>query len=371
MTAKKIEPRQFSKIQVQVWQKLVASRRRLKVLAFGKEWQFQFVLTIGRKESALLSYPIVADIRLGTHSGTIRCALLPSGRWLSELLRTPTIETIQEPFRTAIVGVILQDFFQGLSQSSHLPLHLEPHSEASQQGLSLYWQMLNNQGEVEIVGSLSAADEIMAQICNAATNWPSLPWRLPDAFQISVEVLIDSLPFRKDTFLELGDIFLLGEFEKWKQESLMIRIRHGTGAGSLIPIKPSRSALENAISSIRRPHQSNPDPGQAETDTAAHPLAVKDMVEAQQKNQASEGEETPWMDSVEVILEFSLGHHTMSLGELRRIGQGHVFPIQPPTKGLVNILVQGQNIGQGELVKVGEEVGILVRELGDLKSMQQ
>ncbi len=388
MTTQKFEPRSLPEIQVQAWQKLLASRRHLKVTALDREWHFQFVLEIEQKDVSILSKAVDVNIRLGDYFGTVRCALLPGGLWLSEILRGSTIETILEPFRTAVTGVILQDFFQGLSRSSRLPLQLQHHSSAAPQGIPLYWQMLNDRNQAEIVGTLRADESLVSEICTAAMSWPSFPWRLSDSLQVSVEVLLDSLSVRKDcTCFELGDVFLLGEFEKWKQGSLLIRTKYKVNDGSLVPIKLPRSMLEDAVflkrnlcsenfSSAQQTNHSLTLARASHTDITQP--SSKDMSEVQHDDdeastehswsspEAAGGGETRWIDSVEVILEFSLGRHTMSLGELRRLGQGHIFPIQPPANGLVNILVQGQNIGKGELVQIGDAVGILVRELGDI-----
>lgn len=384
MTPVKFQPQRLHGTLTNAWEKLIASRRRLKVLALGKEWLFQFVLGTETRHSHLLSQGLAAGIRLGDYSGAVRCVLLPGGAWLSDLLRGPGIETIQEPFRSAVIGVMLQEFLQSLSQCSHFPLQLVPDAPPPESGVPLYWQMLNDRNQAEIVGSLIADEGLVAEICSLATHWPLFPWDLPDSFRVSVEVLVDSLTVGSEcASLALGDIFLLGEFEKWREGELLLRIKQGLQDGSVIPIKLTRSAVENAIFSRwqwRPENYQGVEDGNSsfasvpglQVDTVE--LASKDMSDTQQKNEvpgeywsASEGEETRWMDAVEVTIEFSLGRHTMSLGELRQLGQGHIFPIHPPANGLVNISIQGQSIGRGELVQVGEAVGVLVRELGEIR----
>lgn len=376
MMAEKFEPRQLSKVQVQAWQKLVASRRRLKVSALGKEWEFKFVLATSLPQNS-----IAADIRLGKHFGIIQCGFLPGARWLSELLRGPGIEVIQEPFRTAVIGVILQDFLQGLSRSSSLPLHLtEPNPSAAEQAITLYWQMVNDHEEAEIVGSLMAGEGLLSAIYTAAAGWPLSCRKLPDSLEVSVDVMIGSLYLsRKEcSFLEVGDMLLLGSIERWRQESVYIRIHQWKQDGSLIPIKLTRSSIENRLlpkrMRLEEDESSKLSESNMKTDILSRQISQKNMPEAQhhENNETameraswtpSEGGEPRWMDSIEVILEFSLGRHTLSLGELKRLGQGHVFPIKTPENGFVDILLQGQSIGRGELARVGEEVGILVREL--------
>ena len=77
------------------------------------------------------------------------------------------------------------------------------------------------------------------------------------------------------------------------------------------------------------------------------------------------------LDALEVALRFEVGHLTLSLGELRNIGPGHVFNLtQPLNRSPVRILAHGNVLGKGFLVAVGERLGVRVSEFAptELKS---
>lgn len=69
------------------------------------------------------------------------------------------------------------------------------------------------------------------------------------------------------------------------------------------------------------------------------------------------------LDALEVALRFEVGHLSLSLGDLRTIGPGHVFDLtQPLNRSPVRILAHGNVLGKGFLVAVGERLGVRVSE---------
>ncbi|MFB9983127.1 type III secretion system cytoplasmic ring protein SctQ [Mesorhizobium newzealandense] len=67
------------------------------------------------------------------------------------------------------------------------------------------------------------------------------------------------------------------------------------------------------------------------------------------------------LDDVEIELVFECGRWPMPLGELRSAGKGHVFELGRPIDGPVDILANGRRIGRGDIVRIGDELGIRLR----------
>ncbi|MGX5851367.1 type III secretion system cytoplasmic ring protein SctQ [Mesorhizobium sp. PL10] len=67
------------------------------------------------------------------------------------------------------------------------------------------------------------------------------------------------------------------------------------------------------------------------------------------------------LDDVEIELVFECGRWPMSLGDLRSAGEGHVFELGRSIDGPVDILANGRRIGRGDIVRIGEELGIRLR----------
>ncbi|ALJ56897.1 type III secretion system protein SpaO [Candidatus Xiphinematobacter sp. Idaho Grape] len=352
------KPRQISPTEIRVWENLVSSQYQLKISTLGRKWRFRFLLeTLPIPKSA-----VIATICLGDCFGTIQCKLLPT-RWLREILRGPSVETLVEPFRSAVVAVLLQDFFSKLSEVSQLPIRLIESPPLLEEGalFTLYWEMANDYDEPEIIGSLTAEEGLITQVQAVATTWPVVPRKLPESLKISADVLVGFLSLSQGecSCLEVGDILLIGPVERWRQGNFLLRVFQGRQPGLLIPINPTHSNNEEIPPLMRYSEKYS----KSDKDDLG-PEALNYQTPNNEVRTPTTAREAQWLDDAEVTLEFSLGRQNISLGELRRMGQGHYFPIHARADCLVNILLQGKSIGRGELIQVGEEVGILVREFG-------
>lgn len=69
------------------------------------------------------------------------------------------------------------------------------------------------------------------------------------------------------------------------------------------------------------------------------------------------------LDEVPVELVFELGRLGVPLGELRSLAPGHVFDLGRDLRHPVDVLLAGRKIGEGELVQVGERVGVRLRSV--------
>ncbi|WP_284284034.1 type III secretion system cytoplasmic ring protein SctQ [Mesorhizobium amorphae] len=67
------------------------------------------------------------------------------------------------------------------------------------------------------------------------------------------------------------------------------------------------------------------------------------------------------LDNVEITLVFECGRWPVPLGELRSAGEGHVFDLGRPIDGPVDILANGRPIGRGDIVRIGDGLGVRLR----------
>ena len=69
------------------------------------------------------------------------------------------------------------------------------------------------------------------------------------------------------------------------------------------------------------------------------------------------------LDALEVSLRFEVGELQVTLGELEQLKPGHVFDLaQPLAQSAVRILAHGRTVGAGQLVAVGDRLGVRVTE---------
>lgn len=68
-------------------------------------------------------------------------------------------------------------------------------------------------------------------------------------------------------------------------------------------------------------------------------------------------------DEVPIKLVFELGRQEISLGALQALGPGHVFQLDRPIGDAVEVFAGGRRIGQGEIVRIDEQVGVRMTRL--------
>lgn len=71
----------------------------------------------------------------------------------------------------------------------------------------------------------------------------------------------------------------------------------------------------------------------------------------------------PGLDGVGLTLAFELGRRSVTLAELKDVGAGHVFDLGLPPGDSVDLVVNGTRIGRGEIVSIGERLGVRVVRL--------
>ena len=69
------------------------------------------------------------------------------------------------------------------------------------------------------------------------------------------------------------------------------------------------------------------------------------------------------IDALPVKVIFELGRLEIEMDELRTLGEGYIFNLGRALTHPVDILVSGRRIGAGELVRVGESVGVRISRL--------
>jgi type III secretion protein Q len=80
-------------------------------------------------------------------------------------------------------------------------------------------------------------------------------------------------------------------------------------------------------------------------------------------SQGWDSEEGSW-DDMEVNLTFDLGERLMTIKDLKRIQPGSILNLdQPIEQSTVRILANGSSVGSGQLIAIGEKLGVRVLKL--------
>ena len=73
----------------------------------------------------------------------------------------------------------------------------------------------------------------------------------------------------------------------------------------------------------------------------------------------------PAIAQLEVTVRFSVGSTQKTLEELESVQPGHIFETGAAIDQPVTIEVNGAVLGRGELVHIGDKLGVRVKEYGD------
>ncbi len=69
------------------------------------------------------------------------------------------------------------------------------------------------------------------------------------------------------------------------------------------------------------------------------------------------------LDAIEVELVFELGRHLLEIAELRSLDAGYVFDLKTDPAQSVTIMAHGRRIGRGEIVSIGDGLGVRIVRL--------
>lgn len=68
------------------------------------------------------------------------------------------------------------------------------------------------------------------------------------------------------------------------------------------------------------------------------------------------------LENLPVTLVFELGRTALPLGELKQLAPGAIVPLPEVAKEIVDVIANGKRVGRGEVVRIGESLGVrLVR----------
>ena len=106
-------------------------------------------------------------------------------------------------------------------------------------------------------------------------------------------------------------------------------------------------------------------------ETGARVRSALQHIKSIQEIHAMEGKaapgvaETDDLGDLEIQLTFELGRQTVELDQLRTIAPGYVFPLGRSPNDPVDIVANGRRIGRGEIVRVGDSLGVRLIRLFD------
>ena len=183
--------------------------------------------------------------------------------------------------------------------------------------------------------------------------------RSPDHLLLRVAVEVDSMrltlaemkSLRPGDALVLDDLPDTGRLLVESQFTALAQLNRAAGAHSWVletgftPRNPEASTSEAAASHFDRVSMTPSDTPPSTNDVRA------------------ESSQIDGFDAMELRLSFRLGETLMTLADLRRAGPGTIITLDRPDGALVDIVINGQIVGSGEIIAVAGQRAIEIRSL--------
>lgn len=213
------------------------------------------------------------------------------------------------------------------------------------------------------LGPPPALGVLPARLDGLASLVESLPARPAPVTALSASLAFVAghtrLTLRQLASLGVGDAVLPDRWHPSRGETL---VALGEALAATATTDRHKSTLKTPLRPAAEvPAAASGEAGMAQETTAAKG-ASKGAGNGAAKGAGQEAGETG-LDALSVTLTFELGRRTLGLGELKGIGAGHVFDLGLDPEQPVDLVANGARIGHGEIVEIGERIGVRVVRL--------
>ena len=182
-----------------------------------------------------------------------------------------------------------------------------------------------------VAGTLHAEPAALEGLVRRLEKLPAQPLGTADSLPVSVQVALARVPLAPAALrgLGVGDVVLLplppgdrsqGSYDLWS-------------AGRLLG-RATRNRQTFRVSTMNPP-----------AEPSAKPAAGAARV-----------------DDLPIPVVFDVGQIELTVGQLRSIGEGYTFELPALPPRLVTLRAHGREIGQGELVELGDKVGVRISQ---------
>jgi type III secretion protein Q len=248
-----------------------------------------------------------------------------------------------EPLRSLLIELALAGLLDALDAQIAIPTRLEPADaplrDSDRLVLDIRWG--DWQGRAYLHLPRSGADVVVAAITDLVKRMPEAPAAMDELpLCVNFEIGASRLPIALLASLRPGDVVLLQTYYPAAGEILIALGRIATTA-----------ALAGRAATLRGPFGTHP------------ALAMEMSMNQADDGKASSAHTTATLDQIEVTLIFELGRRTIDLRTLRAMAPGYVFDLGRDPEGPIDIVVNGRTIGSGEIVRIGETIGVRATRL--------
>lgn len=318
----------------------------------GEPWQLRWQWSAARDDATGLAARDAYRWRLGPHAGWL-CLDAPL---LAALVGERRADLLPRDLRYVLLADALHPLAEALEKALHLRFEWAPPepgaTAAIDRGSALSERAagftLEGPGAAHAGHLVFDDDSAPATLLGASAHPPSmtaathnLDWlRIPLPFVVGRS----HISLREVGSVRPGDIISIEQWQSAGKALIVVAELGGPNGRRLVGLaEGSRITLQQSKETAMN------------RDTPAGELTGHD------------DEATPLpldrLDALEVTLRFEVGELSVSLGELKGLGAGHVFDLgHALNRSPVRIVAHGNVLGKGYLVAVGDQLGVRVSE---------
>lgn len=180
--------------------------------------------------------------------------------------------------------------------------------------------------------------------CAFGTNAIVFPFRLEQGRL--------SLNFDEYKSLRCGDILL--------NRNPYLRFHYGNinfyaeKNGNIITVKGEFMEEKDDLPAGIIPDEIDPHEGQ---------IAEDEAIDNSSSDEASTSNKSISVEQLPIVITFDTGKQILTLDQLKQLHEGYTFELDKKTDDLVNVLANGQCIGQGEWVQIDDHLGVRITHL--------
>lgn len=284
--------------------------------------------------------PCVLRARVGDHTAELHVPLSLVGQVLATVEPTARLENLLPPHAALLLEAALAYELDWLEAKLQAPMELVTIEEQTPPAsISPFNLVLSVDGHA-MDCALSLSDGALlarlgALLDEAVSGRPPLPATLPLSVRLWRDVLTINLGEAKG--LQPGDVVLFAE----QAATVLIIGDKLVAPAGITAAGPQLLAVPVAIAGSKWEWMM----GQ---DTGATGQTLDDAT----------------LEDLPIALAFEIGRKTMPLGDVRQLTAGAVVQLDATGQG-VDILANGKRVGQGEMVRIGESLGVRVIRMFD------
>lgn len=306
--------------------RIAGKNRPLRFEWNGQPAQFSFTnLHTGPRGSWTLG------LNLGGHELTVEISRLPELAWVSPTLAGIDLQGLPAELACGLIEACFGEIFSALSKGGIdvAITSVQPFSHRNAPEEFIEWTVNRGSDTSWIHGSIAGDDAALTHLASLMERAPVTP---QDDAQVPVlaQLVAGSMTLKLTELksLEIHDVLFaeLMDYKAAKQCALYFSGRH-FGLGTV----------------------------------DAKIFSLKQLTPAPAKIMAADAP-IPTVNDIDIELTFVVGQTTLTVGELRSLAPGFTFELSTAAGTGLTICANGRPIGKGELIEVGEHLGVRVTE---------